>query len=181
MTNTDYFACLQAPQATKEPASRKVWSIDLQKWVKVFKATNAGGRSTIPIPSEALGYPLRLAYDKTGAVRFSQAGRPLRRVAKEISDNIRLMREYYERNLMSQAEELIKAYPTEYQAQEALAVKAGEPLRNFDKLQESNALKARADAEAATIAKAATDAEAVAQAEEAVKVKGRKVRELVPA
>ena len=36
------------------------------------------------IPSEALGAPLRLGYNKDGTVKFSNSGKPVIRVAKEL-------------------------------------------------------------------------------------------------
>lgn len=177
MDTTNYFACLKAPPTIKEPASRKVWSIDLEKvWVKVFIATNAMGDSAIP--SAALGAPLRLAYDKAGAVRFSQAGRPIIRVASELSDSIRALIKQHTAFLIGHIADVQRDNPDGYAAQVALAQKAGEPIKALDARELSKALEAKAVAEAEATAKA----EAMVQAEEAVKVKGRnKVRDLVPA
>jgi hypothetical protein len=139
------------------------------------------------IPSQAIGCPLRLGYDKTGAVRFSQAGRPVIRVAKEIADNVRLVRDNFTANLLNYAGSVIKDNADGYKAQVELARKAGEPIYQYDKNQLDLALKAKAEAEAEAkaqaeaVAKVKTEAVAVTQAEE-VKSKGRnKVRELVPA
>jgi hypothetical protein len=145
------------------------------------------------IPSQAIGCPLRLGYDKTGAVRFSQAGRPVIRVAKEIADNVRLVRDNFTANLLNYAGAVIRDNADGYKAQVELARKAGEPIYQHDKNQLDIALKAKveaeakaqAEAEAEAVAKAEAVAVAVAQAKaeteaEAVKSKGRK-RELVPA
>jgi len=141
------------------------------------------------IPSQAIGCPLRLGYDKAGAVRFSQAGRPVIRVAKEIGDNIRLVRDNFTANLLNYAGAVIRDNADSYKAQVELARKAGEPIYQHNKNQLDLALKAKVEAEAKAQAEAEAEAvakaEAVAQAKaeteaEAVKSKGRK-RELVPA
>jgi len=183
----NYFDCLQAPKAPQQAKDRRVWSIELNRvWVPTFTATNTVGKSNIP--SEALGYPLRLGYDKAGAVRFSQSGRPVFKVAKEIGDNIRLMREDYEATLLNFVGKVIKNNPEGYKAQVALAQNAGEPIKQHDRRQLHLASEARAKAEAEAMAKAVAEAEAMAKAEaeavtegEAVKPKGRKVKELVTA
>jgi hypothetical protein len=41
------------------------------------------------IPHEALGAPMRLVYNQDGSVKFSKAGKPVVKVAKDISDNVR--------------------------------------------------------------------------------------------
>ena len=89
-----------------------------------------------------------MAYDKTGAVRFSQAGRPVIRVAKEISDNVRLVRDNFTANLINYAGEVMNEHSDEYKAQIALAVKAGEPIAQHDRVELSKALEAKAEAEA---------------------------------
>jgi len=188
METPNYIKSLLTP-TTKQPQGRRVWSIDLERvWLPFFTATNTMGDTAIPV--DALGCPLRLGYDKTGAVRFSQAGRPVVRVAKEIGDNIRLVRDNFTANLLNYAGAVIRDNADGYKATIELARKAGEPIYQHDKNQLASALKAKAEAEAVAqaeaIAKAEAEAkaEAVAQAEaetEAVKSKGRKVRELVPA
>ena len=73
METPNYIKSLVTPN-TKQPQGRKVWSIDLQQvWLPFFTATNTMGDTAIP--SEAIGCPLRLGYDKAGQVRFSQAGK----------------------------------------------------------------------------------------------------------
>ncbi len=98
------------------------------------------------IPSEALGCPMRLAYDKTGAVRFSQTGRPVIRVAKELSDNVRLVRDNFTANLISFAGEVMESNPDEYKAQLEQSNKAGLPIAQHDSQELSKALEARAEA-----------------------------------
>jgi hypothetical protein len=117
------------------------------------------------IPSDALGCPMRLAYDKTGAVRFSQAGRPVVRVAKELSDNVRLVRDNFTANLISYAGDVMTEHETEYRQQVETARKAGEPIAQHDRLELSKALEAKAEAEAQAVTEAYTKAHAEAHAE----------------
>ena len=133
---------------TKQPQGRKVWSIDLQTvWLPFFTATNAMGDTAIP--SAALGCPLRLGYDKAGAVRFTPVGRPVIRVAKEISDGVRVVRDNVTANLLSYAGEVQTEHAEEYNAQLQAAVKAGEPIFQHDKAELDKATTlTRAEAEA---------------------------------
>ena len=130
MNTPNYIKSLLAPN-TKKPQGRKVWSIDLETvWIPFFTATNTVGDTAIP--SEALGCPMRLAYDKTGAVRFSQTGRPVVRVAKELSENVRLVRDNFTANLISFAGEVMESNPNEYKAQLEQSNKAGLPIAQHD-------------------------------------------------
>jgi hypothetical protein len=108
---------------------------------------------------------MRLAYDKTGAVRFSQAGRPVVRVAKELSDNVRLVRDNFTANLISYAGDVMTEHETEYRQQVETARKAGEPIAQHDRLELSKALEAKAEAEAQAVTEAYTKAHAEAHAE----------------
>ena len=177
METPNYIKSLLTP-TTKQPQGRKVWSIDLQQvWLPFFTATNTMGDTAIP--SEAIGCPLRLGYDKAGQVRFSQAGRPVIRVAKEIADNVKLVRDNFTANLLNYAGSVMRDNAEGYKAQIETAKKAGEPIYQHDKNQLSNALKARAEAEAKAQAEAlAKEAEAQTEAESA-KSKGK--RDLVHA
>ncbi len=190
METPNYIRSLLIP-TTKQPQGRKVWSIDLERvWLPFFTATNTMGDTAIPVA--AIGCPLRLGYDKTGAVRFSQSGRPLVKVAKELADSVRLVRDNFTANILNYVGSVIRDQGDSYKAQVELAQKAGEPIHQHDKLQLDSALKAKAKAEAVALAEAVAvakaEAEAVALAEavakaeaEADKSKGRKVRDLVPA
>ena len=154
MNTPNYIKSLLSPN-TKKPQGKKVWSIDLETvWLPFFTATNTLGDTAIS--SDALGCPLRLAYDKAGAVRFSQAGRPVIRVAKEISDNVRLVRDNFTANLISYAGEVMNQNPEAYKAQIELAHKAGEPIYQHDRVELSEALEAQAQA----VAEAKQEAEA---------------------
>ncbi len=84
---------------------------------------------------------------RLGAVRFSQAGRPVVRVAKELSDNVKLVRDNFTANLISYAGEVMTEHSDEYKTQVALAVKAGEPIAQHDRVELSKALEAKAEAE----------------------------------
>ena len=183
METPNYIKSLVTP-TTKQPQGRKVWSIDLQQvWLPFFTATNTMGDTAIP--SDAIGCPLRLGYDKAGQVRFSQAGRPVIRVAKEIADNVKLVRDNFTANLLNYTGSVMRDNAEGYKAQIETAKKAGEPIYQHDKNQLSSALKARAEAEAEAMAQAEAvaravekEAEAVAQEAEA-KSKGK--RDLVHA
>ena len=158
MESPSYIKSLITP-TTKQPQGRRVWSLDLQQvWLPFFTATNTMGDTAIPV--DALGCPLRLGYDKTGAVRFSQSGRPVVRVAKEIGDSVRLVRDNFTANLLNYAGSVIKDNAEGYKTQVELARQAGEPIYQHDKNQLASALKAKAEAEAVAQAEAVAKAEA---------------------
>ena len=93
METPNYIKNLLKPTANKA-TSRKVWSIDLETvWLPFFTATNAMGDTAIP--SDALGAPLRLAYNQDSSVKFSKSGKPIIKVAKDISDNVKMVRENF--------------------------------------------------------------------------------------
>ncbi|GAJ12300.1 unnamed protein product, partial [marine sediment metagenome] len=100
----NYIKSLLIP-TTKSPAGRRVWSIDLETvWLPFFFSTNTMGDTAIPV--DALGSPIRLAYDKDGSVKFSKTGRPVSRVAKPISDSVTLIRQNFVANLQQYAEQV---------------------------------------------------------------------------
>ena len=163
MNTPTYIKSLLAP-TTKKPQGRKVWSIDLLTvWLPFFTATNA--MQDTAIPCDALGCPLRLGYDKAGAVRFTQAGRPVIRVAKELSDNVRLVRDNFTANLISYAGEVMRDNAEAYKVQVGLAQKAGMPIYNHDIAELNKAIKAQAEAQAIATAKAAPEAETITERE----------------
>ena len=96
----------------------------------VFTATNTAGETAIP--PEALGAPLRLQRNPDGTPKFSQTGRPVIRVVKELSDQIRIVRENFTYGLTSYTEAVSKSMPNEYKAQVEAAHKAGEPIVGKD-------------------------------------------------
>jgi hypothetical protein len=81
-------------------------------------------------------------------VRFSQSGRPVIRVAKELSDNVRLVRDNFTANLINYAGEVMTEHSEGYKQQVELANKAGEPIAHHDRIELSKALEAKAEAEA---------------------------------
>lgn len=124
--NSNYFDALLKPSATT--SSRKVWSIDLETvWIPFFTAMNADGRAAVD--NDALGYPLRLSYDKDGAVRFSKSGKPVVKVAKELSNQVRIVRENFTASLVVETERVIEVRPKEYAQQVELNAKLGKPIR----------------------------------------------------
>ena len=99
--------------------------------------------------------------------RFSQTGRPVVRVAKELSENVRLVRDNFTANLVSFAGEVMENNPDEYKAQLEQSNKAGLPIAQHDSKALSEAIELRA-----------LEAEANRQESDTQTVKER---ELVPA
>jgi len=163
MDTPNYIKALLIPNGHK-PKGRKVWSIDLETvWLPFYTATNTMGETHLS--PDALGAPLRLAFDADGSVKFSKTGRPVVRVAKELSDNIRLVRENFSASLMNYAKGVIAENPDGYKEQIDIARQAGEPIvrKDNEKLQQALAKKveqelAEAKAEAQAQAKAHTEA-----------------------
>ena len=153
METPNYIKSLLTPNGRK-PAGRKAWSIDLETiWIPFFTATNTAGETHIPV--DALGCPLRLAYDADGSVRFSKAGRPIMKVAKDLADTIRMVRENFSAGLLGYTEQVVARDKAGYKAQVELAHKAGEPIIAKDR---ANLEKAIAIAMEAEIAKAEAEA-----------------------
>ena len=133
-----YIKALLLPN-NRRPAGRKVWSIDLELvWLPFFSATNIMGDTRIP--HDALGAPLRLAYNADGSVKFSKTGRPITKVAKDLSDNIRMVRDNFTAGLLSYANGVINKKANEYNELVELATKAGEPILTKDKANLEQAL-----------------------------------------
>ena len=126
METPSYIKNLLMPNG-KKPAGRKVWSIDLETvWLPFFMATNTVGDTHLP--PDALGAPLRLAYNPDGSVRFSKSGRPITKVAKDLADTVRMVRENFSAGLQSYAQQVITENPDGYKAQVEVAREAGEPI-----------------------------------------------------
>jgi len=173
MDTPNYIKALLVRNGHK-PAGRKVWSIDLETiWLPFFMATNVMGETHIAC--DALGAPLRLAYNTDGTVKFSKTGRPVTKVVKELSDQIRMVRENFTASLASYASGVVAEFPDAYKAQVNGAVQAGEPIVIKDR-QALNEALAKAVEEAVREA----EAKAKAEAEPSTKSK-RKERELVTA
>ena len=146
----------------KGQRERKVWQIGLETTlIPFFTATNATG--TTAIPADALGAPIRLAYEKDGSVKFSPTGRPVTRVAKPITEQVRFMRDYFIATLDNHTEAVMKAKPAEYRKQVELAGKAGKPILTHDKQALDKAIQLQLE-EAMRKAKA-EEAEPVAEPE----------------
>ena len=153
METPSYIKSLLIPNG-KKPAGRKVWSIDLETvWLPFFTATNVTGDTRIP--SEALGAPIRLAYDTDGSVKFSKTGRPITKVVKPLADSVRMVRENFTAGLLAYANGVITDNPEGYKAQVEMAREAGEPILNRDSV---NLSKAMAEAMAQAVEEAQTKA-----------------------
>jgi len=134
-----YIKSLLLP-TTKSPQGRRVWSIDLETvWLPFFTATNAMGDTSIPV--DALGCPIRLAYDKDGSVRFGKTGRPVSRVAKPLSDSVTLIRQNFVANLQQYAEQVATERQEDYATQVELAQKAGLPIIAHDRAELDKAVQ----------------------------------------
>ena len=142
--NTTFVKRLLMPVGQQKSA-RKVWSIDLESvWIPFFTATNTEGCSAIS--PDALGCPLRLGYAKDGSVRFSQSGKPVIRVAKELSDSVRIVRENFTATLISHVDAVKAEMPAEYEAMQIASVNAGKAVAKVDgeSLAKANALRLQA-------------------------------------
>ena len=155
METPNYIKSLLMPNGRK-PVGRKAWSIDLETvWLPFFTATNTVGDTHLP--PDALGAPLRLAYDADGSVRFSKTGRPITKVAKDLADTIRMVRQNFSAGLLGYTEQVIAKDKAGYKAQVELARKAGEPIVARDR---ANLDKAIAKAMEEAVAKAEAEAKA---------------------
>ncbi|MBA7564294.1 hypothetical protein ES708_05956 [subsurface metagenome] len=135
----NYIKTLLTP-SSKSPRGRRVWSIDLESvWLPFFTATNVMGDTAIPL--DALGAPIRLAYNKDGSVRFGRTGRPITKVAKPISDTASLVRQNFVANLLTYSEQVATAKKQEYAKLVGLCAKAGHPIITHDEAELSKAVQ----------------------------------------
>ena len=138
-TTPNYIRNLLLPNA-KSPTGRRVWSIDLETvWLPFLTATNTMGDTAIPL--DALGSPIRLAYDKDGGVKFSKAGRPVTRVAKPISDSVTLIRQNFVANLQQYAEQVATDRQEDYAKVIEQASIASKPIIAHDKAELDKAIQ----------------------------------------
>ena len=169
MDTPQYIKTLLQPNGSK-PKGRKVWSVDLESvWLPFFTASNVTGDTHIP--NESLGAPLRLAYQADGSVKFSNSGRPVIRVAKELQDNIKLVRENFVAGLTAFAQSVIDNQPDDYKAQVETSQQAGKPIVERDRQALDSALiemasKVAQEAEAQVQAQAETEAKSKTKAKE---------------
>jgi len=149
ITTPEYIAMLLNPAPSK-PQGRKVWSVDLETvWLPFFTASNVMGKTVIP--PEALGAPLRLAYGKDGLPKFSTTtGKPVIKVAKELGESVKMVRENLVANLQHFSVTVRKAEPDKYKAEVSTSIEAGKPIREADRIAIN---KAMAEAMAEAIAK----------------------------
>ena len=134
-----YIRNLLLPNA-KSPTGRRVWSIDLETvWLPFFMATNTMGDTAIPL--DALGSPIRLAYDKDGGVKFSKAGRPVTKVVKPIADSVTLIRQNFVANLQQYAEQVATDRQSDYAKLIEQSVIAGKPIKDHDKVELDKAIQ----------------------------------------
>jgi hypothetical protein len=132
ITTPEYIAMLLSPAPSK-PQGRKVWSVDLETvWLPFFTASNVMGKTVIP--PEALGAPLRLAYGKDGLPKFNNtSGKPVIRVAKELGEGVKMVRENFIANLQHFSATVHKADPEAYKAEITTSIEAGKPIREADR------------------------------------------------
>ena len=163
METPNYIKSLLMPNG-KKPVGRRVWSIDLETvWLPFFLATNTVGETAIS--PDNLGAPLRLAYNADGSVKFSKTGRPVTKVAKELSDNIKMVKDNFTAGLTSYANSVITEYPEGYKAEVDKARQAGEPFIRKDKQDLEQAIAKMREQE---LAEAMATAQAEAEPAEAV-------------
>ncbi len=162
MKNTpNYIKSLLLP-STKPPQGRKAWSIDLETvWLPFLTSTNLMGDTAIP--HDALGAPLRLAYDKDGSVKFNRNGRPITKIAKPIAQTVSLVRENFVANLKDYASSVAEAHSDAFNKQIVLQRKAGEPIIQHDNNEMDKAIQLQID-QALAEAEKTKEAEAVTEA-----------------
>lgn len=131
MSAPNYIRNLLRPNGQKQ-SGKRVWSIDLETvWLPFFTATNTEGLTAVP--NDALGAPLRLAYELDGSVKFNaKSGKPVIRVAKDVSDQVRLVRENFVAGLQQFVTTVQSKSGDEYTAQAKLNIEAGQPIRERD-------------------------------------------------
>ena len=178
METPGYIQALLSPNGKTKPQGRRIWSIDLETvWLPFFTATNTMGDTAIP--HEALGAPLRLAYEADGEVKFSKTGRPVIKVVKDIAEATRLVRENFVAGLTAYANGVATESPEGYQAQLEASIEAGKPIVEKDRgaLEEALALvreaQAKAEAEAQAQAQAKAEAKAKTKAEAEAKAQAK--------
>jgi len=126
----NYVSALLMPHAEAK-SDRRVWSVPLLGvWVPFFTATNTAGETDIA--ADVLGAPIRLQKNQDGTPKFSKNGRPVLRTAKELSDQIRLVRDNFTFGLVAYTENVRKTMPAEYKAQVEAAENAGAPITKGD-------------------------------------------------
>jgi len=171
-TTPNYIKSLLLPNA-KSTQERRVWSIPLETvWLPFFTATNTMGDTAIPY--DALGSPIRLAYDKDGSVKFSKSGRVVTKVVKPIADSVTLIRQNFVANLQQYAEQVATDRQEDYAKQIEMATIAGKPIIAHDRIELDKAIQLQ-------VAEAMRQAEAEAEAPEVAETTEVAEKELVSA
>ena len=126
-TNTPgYISALLQPRPERA-ADRRAWSIPVfGVWVPFFTATNTAGETRLS--TEALGAPVRLAREKDGSAKIADSGRPVIRLVKELSDQVRMVRENFQAGLVAYAEGIVRTMPDAYKAQADTAREKGKVI-----------------------------------------------------
>jgi len=131
MDTPSYIKSLITPRNGQGTKDRRVWGVELARvWLPFMTACNTTGE--LAIPADALGSPLRLAYNADGSVKFSKAGRPVTRVAKPIAECVRMVRDNFTANLLDYAGQVLDEQPEKFQQQLDRAEKAGSPIIQRD-------------------------------------------------
>ncbi len=146
-----YIAGLLSPNAPKAE-DRKVWSISLHTLVPFFTATNVNGVTRVP--ADALGAPLRLAHGKDGGVKFSKSGRPQYRVHEAIAKEVTILRANLVADMVGYVTATVETRTEEDKSLVETSQKAAHPLVEKERADLAQAIRARAEAEAAETAPA---------------------------
>lgn len=144
METPSYVKALLRPNGGK-PKGRRVWSIDLETvWLPFFTASNLMGETAIA--HDALGAPLRLAYEADGSVKFSKTGKPVIKVVSDVADSVKMVRENLVAGLMAFTHEVATENPEGYKAEIEANADAGAPILTKDGQALSNAIAAISEA-----------------------------------
>jgi hypothetical protein len=121
------------PADRLQVGNRKNWSIPMDTvLLPYFKATNASGRTDIA--HEAIGAPLRVATNTDGSVKFNKAGLPIVKVAKDINDAVKAIRDNLVAGMVEFKDSVVtnpetaNAYKTECE----VCAKVGAPIQRAE-------------------------------------------------
>jgi hypothetical protein len=115
----------------KQASDRKAWSIGLNTtWIPFFTASNTEQKTDIN--REALGCPLRPAYNKDGSVKFSKSGKPVIQIAKDLRDAVNGIRLNFETGLQQYSNSVYTNAKDAYIAEVHKNIEAGKPISNRD-------------------------------------------------
>lgn len=126
-----YINALLMP-TTRKSGERRAWSIGVESvWVPFFLATNVARETALP--DDVLGMPLRLAKSKDGAVRFSNSGRPVLKVAPELNAQIGVVRDNFVAGLQNYTGMVQTERPDDFKTQVEAAQRAAIPIAEATK------------------------------------------------